>query len=209
MNNQEFSGEQAMGFLFTPPFSDRTIKKGLFLGTIAFALILSVLLKAELDDFPLLGIKFTIDTQQGLQFALWIICAGKLVRYLPAFLNDFGAEAERNRQLNGFFAAKKLGKVETQARLTEDDIMRQMEMSQGNHPPDGYYEPDPWWEEYYGLKEKLKPQIEGLEALSGNYKLQMINRSFSIFIEGVPPIVLAIYALYIALEPALKFVTEL
>jgi hypothetical protein len=72
MAKEKINVEQTREFLFSHPYSDRTIKKGLFLSSVSFALLLSVWFKASLDGFPILGIKFDVSSSNGLQFLLWI-----------------------------------------------------------------------------------------------------------------------------------------
>lgn len=200
----EKNAEEARNFLFSHPYSERTIKKGLFLSSITFALMLSVLFEASLAGFPFLGLKFNINSTLGLQFMLWFICLAKLIRYLPAMITDLEAERERRRQFTVFF---KLRDIECKLYEADKDLKGQAAINRDLlGASSGFISAfeNPY---YRKIIENFESTRKNMEPLRGNYKLQSWNRRLSIFTEGIAPLLFSIGVLLYSLSDAWTFLS--
>lgn len=175
-----------MDAIFGDPFSSLTRRSGKSLSVSSFTLILAWVFNLKITKSPWPPVELEITNPQIIQVILVIVCLGFLLRYVLAFLPDYYREKERRKMVQSFLLSQQLKTAHEHASEDDDQIY---------HGEEEGMDPDPWWEDYIEMLQRIDPELKQLRPFAGKQVHLQLLRSVRVYGEGVFPIGITIVAI--------------
>lgn len=189
--------------LYGDPLRAETMRTGRHLIIASVVCMAVVLFKVRLQSTSLIPLDFGDHIEvlpMLLSLAVLLLAVSFMLRAATDLFRDREAAVLVTRYLEG----ERVKAAEASARATDDSIMNgEIE------DREGYYEPDPWWEPYYQIKEAADAAVQRAENRIGVRRVPRAIRTIRKYLEIGVPLVLAAIAILLSRSSLTAFAVAL
>jgi hypothetical protein len=200
---EEASSSAFLGALYGDPLRAETMRTARHLIIASAISIAVVLFKVRLQSTSLIPIDFG-DRVDVLPMLLALTVLMLLLSFLVRAATDLLQDREAAILVTRYIERERTSAAEAASRQTDREIARAQEEDR-----DGPFEPDPWWEPYYEIREASDKAVSKAEERVGVRRLPRSFRQVRKWTEVGVPIVVGAVSLFLSKSSLLAFAIAL
>lgn len=178
--------------LYGDPFREETNRTGRHLIVASSLCVAAVVFGVSFKSSSLIPIDFA-EHNEVLPMLLALVVLLMFASFLLRAITDLLRDREVSLLVTRYISDAQLKVAESSARSVDEDIS-----SQTHEEEFGPSEPDPWWEPYYEVKQKVQDALEKAEQKIGIRRAPVWVRRVRKFAEMAVPCFFAALALYVS-----------